>query len=140
MSAIITWILANPRAAATYALIGLLTIALGVSRLQLVGAHADAASARASLTDMTTQRDVAVRLARQNAELVERVTNDKADSDRRLALASAELVQAAADRARTVTTIREEIDHAVTPTDCAPSAALRAAHAGARRLLDAARH
>lgn len=140
MSAVIGWVLSNPRTAASCFLAGLLAIALGASRVQLVTARADTAIARAALGNMTTQRDVAVRLARSNAEELERVTNDKAESDKRLADASAELIKAASDRAKTVTIIREEIDHAVTTNDCAPSAALRAAHAGARRLLDAARH
>lgn len=139
MSAAIAFVFANWRWLARAAAVAVLVGLLAVARIELAGARAAAVTAKASLVDMTTQRDVAVRAAQQNADALRQVTSDKTDSDRRLAIAAADLVQASADRARTVTTIREEIAHVATPNDCAPSAALRAAHAGARRLLDQAR-
>lgn len=139
MSAVIAFALENWKAllgaAVALVLVGLLAIA----RIELAGARAAVVTAKADLVSMTAQRDVAVRAAQQNADSLRQVTSDKADSDRRLAIAAADLAQASADRARTVTTIREEIAHAATPNDCAPAPALRAAHAGARRLLDQAR-
>jgi hypothetical protein len=139
VSAVIAFALENWKAllgaAVALVLVGLLAIA----RIELAGARAAVVTAKADLVSMTAQRDVAVRAAQQNADSLRQVTSDKADSDRRLAIAAADLAQASADRARTVTTIREEIAHAATPNDCAPAPALRAAHAGARRLLDQAR-
>lgn len=41
MSAVIAWVLDNPRTAATYVLLGLLIAALGVSRIQLVDVRSE---------------------------------------------------------------------------------------------------
>lgn len=55
MSEAIAWVISNPRTAASYLLAGLLVIALGISRVQIVNLRADAATHLAA--DETARAD-----------------------------------------------------------------------------------